>query len=110
MLRPLCARRQRKTGSVPALMWPGAWLTPASPPGRGSVARRGNLRMGRLPITPSSDRSLPMPTTPSARSADLAVLARDVADRACELAAFLDTDPELSGEVLRQLGHTLNGC
>lgn len=36
--------------------------------------------------------------------------ARDVADRASELAAFLNTDPNLSGEVLRQLSHALNDC
>lgn len=37
-------------------------------------------------------------------------LARDLADSASELAAFLDSDPELTGEVLRQLGRTLNDC
>src|SRR4051794_29429378 len=59
-------------------------------------------------LTPFLDRSKLMPTPTHARSADLAVLARDLADRACELAAFLAAVPNLSGEVLRQLTHALN--
>jgi hypothetical protein len=48
-----------------------------------------------------------MPTSTQARSADLAPLARDVADRAGELAAFLDADPNLSGEVF--IAHLRHG-